>query len=46
MATTQLKGHPVHTVGELPEIGSPAPAYTCVSQDLPFAMHGAAAALG
>jgi thiol peroxidase len=34
MATTQLKGSPVHTVGELPEVGSRAPAYTLAGADL------------
>jgi thiol peroxidase len=34
MATTQLRGNPVHTVGELPEIGSRAPAYTLAGADL------------
>ena len=28
MATTALGGTPAHTVGELPAVGSPAPAYT------------------
>lgn len=28
MATTALDGTPAHTVGELPAVGSPAPAYT------------------
>ena len=28
MATTALGGVPAHTVGELPAVGSPAPAYT------------------
>jgi thioredoxin-dependent peroxiredoxin len=34
MATTQLKGNPVHTIGELPKIGSRAPAYTLAGSDL------------
>ena len=31
MATTALQGHPVHTCGELPQLGSPAPDFTVVS---------------
>ncbi|WP_226344670.1 thiol peroxidase [Agilicoccus flavus] len=34
MATTALKGTPVQTSGELPELGSPAPAFTLVGADL------------
>jgi thiol peroxidase len=34
MATTSLRGTEVHTVGDLPEVGSPAPAYTLVGTDL------------
>ncbi len=34
MATTALKGNPVHTVGELPSVGSDAPAYTLTGTDL------------
>jgi thioredoxin-dependent peroxiredoxin len=34
MATTSLGDNPVHTVGELPAVGSPAPAYTLTGQDL------------
>src|SRR5690349_13921161 len=33
MATTALGGNPVNTVGELPAIGSPAPAFSLVDQD-------------
>lgn len=34
MATTALSGNPVHTIGELPAEGSPAPGYTLVGTDL------------
>ena len=34
MATTHLKGNPVHTNGELPAIGSKAPDFTLVAGDL------------
>jgi thiol peroxidase len=34
MATTAFQGTPVHTVGELPEVGSPAPAFELVGTDL------------
>ena len=34
MATTALKGNPVHTSGDLPAVGSKAPAYALVGQDL------------
>lgn len=34
MATTALGGNPVHTVGELPAVGSTAPAYTLTGTDL------------
>lgn len=34
MATTTLGGNPVNTVGELPAVGSQAPAFTLVSEDL------------
>jgi thiol peroxidase len=34
MATTSLKGNPVHTVGELPAVGSAAPSWTLVGTDL------------
>jgi len=34
MATTALKGNPVHTGGELPAVGSKAPSYSLVGQDL------------
>jgi thioredoxin-dependent peroxiredoxin len=34
MATFTLKGNPFHTVGELPAVGSPAPAFTLVGSDL------------
>jgi thiol peroxidase len=33
MATTALGGNAVHTVGELPGIGDPAPAFSLVGQD-------------
>lgn len=34
MATTALKGNPVNTSGELPAIGSKAPSFSLVGQDL------------
>jgi thiol peroxidase len=34
MATTALGDSPAHTVGELPAVGSPAPAFTLVADDL------------
>ena len=34
MATTSLGGNPVHTVGDLPAVGSRAPAYTLTGADL------------
>ena len=34
MATTSLRGNPVHTVGELPAIGDKAPAFTLTGSDL------------
>ena len=34
MATTAFKGNPVHTNGELPAVGSQAPAFTLVAGDL------------
>ena len=34
MATTALRGNPVHTAGELPEIGSSAPDFTVTGADL------------
>jgi len=34
MATVTLKGNPIETVGELPAVGSTAPAYTLVQGDL------------
>lgn len=34
MATTHLKGNPVHTNGELPAVGSAAPSFTLVRGDL------------
>jgi thiol peroxidase len=34
MATVTLKGNPVHTNGELPKVGAPAPAYTLTKTDL------------
>ncbi|MCW2758262.1 MAG: tpx [Nocardioidaceae bacterium] len=33
MATTALGGTPVHTVGELPEVGAAAPAFSLVGSD-------------
>lgn len=34
MATTSLRGNPVHTVADLPVPGDKAPAYTLTGQDL------------
>ncbi len=34
MATTHLRDTEVHTVGELPAVGSPAPSYTMAAGDL------------
>ena len=34
MATTHFKGNPVHTNGELPEIGAKAPDFTLIAGDL------------
>lgn len=34
MATTHLKGNPIHTNGDLPEVGSVAPPFTLVGADL------------
>ena len=34
MAITQLRGNEVHTVGDLPSVGSTAPSYTLTGQDL------------
>src|SRR5690348_13137568 len=34
MATTQLRGNEVHTVGELPSVGSNVPAFTLTGRDL------------
>jgi thiol peroxidase len=34
MATTSLRGNPVHTVGDLPSVGDKAPAYTLTGSDL------------
>jgi thioredoxin-dependent peroxiredoxin len=34
MATTSLRGAPVHTVGDLPTVGDKAPAYTLTGSDL------------
>jgi thiol peroxidase len=34
MATTSLRGTPVHTVGELPTVGDKVPAYTLTGSDL------------
>jgi thiol peroxidase len=34
MATTQLRGNQVHTVGELPAIGTTVPSYTLTGRDL------------
>ncbi len=34
MAEIMLKGNPIHTVGDLPEAGSPAPDFTLTKTDL------------
>lgn len=34
MATTSLRGTPVHTVGDLPSVGDRAPSYTLTGTDL------------
>ncbi|NVO20358.1 MAG: thiol peroxidase [Bacteroidetes bacterium] len=34
MATVKFKGNPIHTVGELPVVGSAAPDFTLVKNDL------------
>lgn len=34
MATIKLKGNPIHTSGELPEVGSTAPDFTLLKQNL------------
>jgi len=34
MATTSLRGAPVHTVGDLPTVGDKAPSYTLTDSDL------------
>lgn len=34
MATITLKGNPVETIGQLPEVGTQAPAFTLVGPDL------------
>jgi len=34
MATVTLKGNPLHTAGDLPKVGSAAPAFTLVRTDL------------
>jgi thiol peroxidase len=34
MATVTLKGTPIHTVGDLPKVGSTAPAFSLVKADL------------
>lgn len=34
MAQVTLKGNPIHTIGELPEIGSKAPDFTLAKTDL------------
>ncbi len=34
MAETLFKGTPVHTVGDLPSLGAPAPAFTLTGKDL------------
>ena len=34
MAEITFRGNPIHTVGELPAVGSPAPAFTLVGGNL------------
>ena len=34
MAEITLRGNPIHTVGELPSVGSPAPEFTLTGTDL------------
>ncbi|GAB3021392.1 thiol peroxidase [Mycobacterium bourgelatii] len=34
MAQITLRGNPINTVGELPEVGSPAPSFTLTGADL------------
>ena len=34
MAETKFKGDPVHTVGDLPKVGTPAPSFTLTKTDL------------
>jgi thioredoxin-dependent peroxiredoxin len=34
MAEITFRGNPIHTVGELPGVGSPAPAFTLAGMDL------------
>lgn len=34
MATITLKGNPIHTIGDLPAVGSKAPAFTLTKDDL------------
>ena len=34
MATVTLKGNPIHTNGELPQLGSAAPDFRLVTKDL------------
>ena len=34
MAKVTLKGDPIHTSGDLPEVGQPAPEFTLVDKDL------------
>lgn len=34
MASVTLKGNPINTIGELPEVGSKAPEFTLVKNDL------------
>ena len=34
MAEITFRGNPIHTVGELPDIGEPAPAFTLTGTDL------------
>ena len=34
MAQVTLKGNPIHTVGDLPKVGNPAPTFTLTRKDL------------
>lgn len=40
MAETKLGGNPVHTVGDLPSVGSPAPSFSLTKGDLSQVTNG------